>query len=99
MVFTMGCGRYFVQCPIDPARRLTARGYTRAESTWLIFVAAIYWRISPDNLIHPNTGHCMGVLAVLGIMRGHALFGARAGLFSALIYLLLSPIMDSIDIG
>ena len=65
------------------------------------FVAAIYWQIFPQTISSIQIlGIVWAVLAMLGIYAGgHALFGARAGLFSALVYLLLSPIMDSIDIN
>ena len=65
------------------------------------FVTAIFWRIFPESIAAVQIlGMVWSILAMLGIYAGgRVLFDSRAGLISATAYMLLSPIMDSMDIN
>jgi len=65
------------------------------------FVTAIFWRIFPESIAAVQIlGMVWSILAMLGIYAGgRVLFDSRAGLVSATAYMLLSPIMDSMDIN
>lgn len=65
------------------------------------FLAALVWSIAPMTI---SALQCAGVLwsllALIGIFfGGYRLFGAHAGLFSCVLYLCLSPIVDSMDVN
>ena len=65
------------------------------------FVVASFWRFFPDTITSIQTlGIIWSIVAMLGIyFGGQELFDRRSGFLSAVAYLLLSPIMDSIDIN
>ena len=65
------------------------------------FLTAVFWRIFPESIVAVQTlGIVWSILAMLGIYAGgRALFDSKAGLISATAYMLLSPIMDSMDIN